>query len=181
MGLKSNRLKRINAVLNPYNGAVHYMMRSRITVPSIIAFYEELTEKYPNQTIYMIQDNWPVHYHPNVVAALEPQKWEKWFNVPPSWKDIKVKERYKKLKLSIQLVPLPTYSPWLNTIEKLGLALNKDIIHHHSYTDQFQKLTENIQHFLDQYKKGSEQLLKFVGLKCENGIYQKTINKQKIK
>ena len=157
--------------MNPVEGQVHFMIRSKITVANIILFYSHLVSLYPNCTIYIIQDNWPVHFHPNVLAALVPQKYQHWMNIPDSWKNIKVKKKYQGMNLPIQLVPLPTYSPWLNPIEKLWLWLNKDVVHNHQYTDQVKELTEAVTGFLNQFDKKSPELLKFVGLKAQSGQY----------
>ena len=43
--------------------------------------------------LFLLQDNWPVHQHAELVAALRDSKFT--------------------------LVPLPTYAPWLNPMEKV--------------------------------------------------------------
>lgn len=63
-----------------------------------------------DSTIYVVVDYWPVHYHPDVLAALEPQQTPFALPTPASWSQIKPKLKYRSLNLPIQLLPLPTYA-----------------------------------------------------------------------
>ena len=113
---------RVIATLDIYTGKVVYLLRSKIGIPTLINFYKHLTEVYKNQKIYLIQDNWPIHWHPSVQAALakEDQQFCQYpIKLPISWKDVKPKKKYIGMNLNIQPVYLPTYASWLNPIEKL--------------------------------------------------------------
>ena len=115
---RSNTITRVIGALDAATGQVVTHQKTRIGVPALISFYRALVEAYPGRQIYLVQDNWPVHYHPDVLAALEPQDSPFPFLRPRSWSS-EPSPRAKQLKLPIQIVPLPTYSPWLNPIEKL--------------------------------------------------------------
>ena len=163
---------RIQAVLNPFDGRVTALQRSKITVGNLISFYKHLRQAYPHaQTIYVVLDNWPVHYHPDVLAALEPQQTVFSLKTPPSWSQIKVKARYKTLNLPIQLVPLPTYASWLNPIERLWKYLKKELIHNHSFAAQRELLTVRLETMLTDFSLGSEALLSYCGLLNPTGMY----------
>ena len=96
------------------------LQRNKITIAALVGFYQQLRQAYPlAQTIYVVLDNWPVHYHPDVLAALQPQQTPFPLKTPASWSHVKPKARYKTLNLPIQLIPLPTYASWLNPIEGL--------------------------------------------------------------
>ena len=61
----------------------------------LIAMSERLDAAYPDaERVLVVQDNWSVHRHADVLAALG-----RWPRIEPVW--------------------LPTYAPWLNPIEKL--------------------------------------------------------------
>ena len=55
-------------------------------------------------------DNWPVHFHPNVLAYLQPQHFPWPPYVPPHWT---ASRRPQVTDLAIELLGLPTYASWL--------------------------------------------------------------------
>lgn len=66
------------ATVDALTGRVLSLQRSKIRVKASVDFYQRITEVYANrETIYIVQDNWPIHLHPDVLAALRPQqlKW----------------------------------------------------------------------------------------------------------
>lgn len=165
---------RIQAALNPVDGRVTALQRSKITVGNLVSFYQQLQQAYPcAQTIYVVLDNWPVHYHPDVLAALEPQQTPFPLNTPPSWG--KVKARYKTLNLPIQLVPLPTYASWLNPIERLWKYLKKELIHNHVFAAQSELLKARLEAMLGSFSLGSKALLSYCGLLNPKGIYAQAL------
>src|SRR5262249_33690573 len=83
--------------------------------------------------LYVIQNNWSIHRHPDVLEALKG-----WPQIEPVW--------------------LPTYAPWLNPIEKLRRWLRQDVLNLHRLTDDWQALRERVRAFLDQFKDGSQRL-----------------------
>lgn len=165
---KSNTVTRIVGALNALTGGVFYRRASKITVGFLVAFYRALCQAYPGaERIYVIQDNWPVHTHPDLLVALEPQetRWP-WYR-PPNWPtepSTTAIRRWGALKLPVQIVPLPTYASWCNPIEKLWRKLRQDVTHLHRWADDLETLRTEIDRFLDQFTNASLELLRYVGL-----------------
>lgn len=115
----------------------------------------------------MIQDNWPIHLHADVLAALEPQESPYLGQVPKNWPAIpslKAQRRWRDWNLPIQLIPLPTYASWLNPIEKLWRWMRQEIIHHHRLAHDLAGFRQEIDHFLGKFAVPSPDLLRYVGL-----------------
>jgi len=80
--------------LKALTGQVNYLDGYIVGRQQVRAFSTQLDHVYPvADLLYVIQDNWNIHPHPDVLTALE---------------------RYPRLKP----VWLPTYAPWLNPIEE---------------------------------------------------------------
>lgn len=161
--VKSNATTRVIGTLDAYTGRVVARQRTKIDVPALIRFYQQLVDTYPGQRIYLVQDNWPVHFHPDVLAALEPQTSPFPFYRPPSWR-AEASSQAKRLNLPIQLVTLPTYSPWTNPIEKLWRWLKQEVLHLHRHADDLPALRDLVLDFLDRFQDDSPDLLHYVGL-----------------
>lgn len=170
LSAKSNTQWRITAALDVFTGRVIYKQASKITVKTLIDFYQHICEVFSNEPIGLVQDNWPVHFHPDILAALEPQKFHHWFRYPSNWPK-QPSKKAKRLNLPIQLLPLPTYASWCNPIEKLWRWIKQDILHLHRYAEKWSELKELVSQFLDQFTHGSEKLLRYVGLMKPDGIY----------
>ena len=137
-----NTQTRLVAVLNALTGQVTYLQRSKIGAEALALFYAQICLAYPEATkIYVAQDNWPVHKLDLVYQALQLQR------VTPLF--------------------LPTYASWLNPIEKLWRWLKQDVLHLHRLASQLQELRQQVLAFLDQFKNGSDDLLRYVGLLSE--------------
>ena len=89
-------------------------------------------------SIFVIWDNWPVHYQQDVLA--------------------------KASELNIQLLWLPTYAPWTNPIEKLWRWLKQSVLHNHQLAEHFEVLKEQARTFLNRFAEDSPDLLRYVGL-----------------
>ena len=172
------RTYRIAGCLDALTGQVTAIQRTTISVSNIVMLFQDVVKAYPNaETIYVIMDNWPVHYHPDVLAALQKKQNSPFaFPTPKSWKDIKPKKKFLNLNLPIQIVSLPTYASWLNPIEKLWKLLKKDFIHNHMYAHRFKELTENIQEQLIKLCSPNLVLLRYCGLLNKDGIFAKCLN-----
>lgn len=141
----ANTKARITAALNALTGQVIYRQRSKVGVKALIDFYVQIRAAYPHvQRIYLVEDNWPVHYHPAVLEAAE--------------------------KNNLTLLFLPTYASWLNPIEKLWRWLRQDILHNHTHCATFKQLRREVLEFLDQFAQGSLELLYYTGLLSENEL-----------
>jgi len=139
-GESKNRQWRIIGVLNALTGQVNYLDNYIVGRHKVIEMYQYLDCVYDSaKEIYVAQDNWSIHKHPDVVAALE--------DLP-----------------KIQPVWLPTYSPWLNPIEKLWRWLRCDVLKMHRLASDWQQLRNRVNSFLNQFAHGSRQLLHYVGL-----------------
>jgi transposase len=135
-----NRQQRVIGALNALTGQVDYMDNYIVGRQQLCQFYHRLAEAYPSaERVYVVQDNWSVHRHPDVTAALT--QWPRW---EPVW--------------------LPTYAPWLNPIEKLWRWLRHDILKLHRLADDWHALRARVNAFLDQFAAGSPDLLRYVGL-----------------
>lgn len=137
---QNNRQWRIIGALNALTGQVDYLDDYIVGRQKVIAMYHHLDEAYAKaKRIYVIQDNWSIHTHPDVLDVLTDLP-----RIKPVW--------------------LPTYSPWLNPIEKLWRWLRQDVLKMHRLADDWDELRRRVNAFLDQFAAGSQDLLGYVGL-----------------
>ena len=168
---RSNCAYRVVGALDAYCGRVMYMQKETITLRTLEHFYQHICATYPHaKTIYMAQDNWPVHFHPDVLATLEPQRFPWPLHVPGNW-PTEPTPRAHRLNLPIQILPLPTYAPWTNPIEKLWRWLRQEELHLHRYADRWDELKGLVGNFLDRFRHGSQALLQYVGLTINSHQY----------
>lgn len=150
--------------LNAVTGQVTYQQRSKIGLKVLSDFYALIRADYPAaEVIYVAQDNWPVHVHPDVLARLEAQQSPFWPNVPDNW-PAEPSARAVKDNLPIQLLFLPTYASWLNPIEKLWRWVRQKVIHLHRQSNDWIGLKQSVLDFMSQFMDGSDELLRYVGL-----------------
>ena len=172
LAIGGERSWRIAGAVDAFSGRFTSIQRGKITVPAFVEFLRRVAAQYPGVgPNYLVVDNWPVHFHPDVIEALQEQQCPYPFQLPPSWRDIKPSGKYKGEDLPIQLVPLPTYSPWLNPSEKIWRWLKKDLLHNHSFANDFKELKVKVEEFLQPLNSPSIQTLSLVGLLKPNGIY----------
>lgn len=70
----ANTWFRIGTTLDHFTGRVVYRQRSSFNVRYLSNFYADVVAAYPDaETIYVVLDNWPMHFHPDVLARLRPQ------------------------------------------------------------------------------------------------------------
>ena len=63
----------------------------------------------------------------------------------------------------VEIVPLPTYSPWLNKIEKVWKLTKQEVTHAHPWSDNFIEFRKQVRnHFLTLEKRPME-VLRYVG------------------
>jgi transposase len=136
----NNQQWRTIGALNALTGQVDYLDNYIVGRRQVIKFYGQLAQRYPwAQTVYLIQDNWNIHRHPDVQQALA------------DWPQL-------------QPLGLPTYSPWLNPIEKLWRWLRQDVLRLHRWVSDWPAVRQKVRDFLDQFQHGADQLLQYVGL-----------------
>jgi len=138
----NNQQWRTIGALNALTGQVNYLDGYIVGRQQVIQFYSRLDRAYPKtvELIYVIQDNWNIHTHPDVLTALADYP-----RITPVW--------------------LPTYAPWLNPIEKLWRWLRHDILNMHRWVEDWPQVKHRVHEFLDQFAHGSAALLRYVGLK----------------
>lgn len=134
-----NDLRRVVVALDVVTGRVISEQWPKVGVRRLAAFYQLIRRHYPAaQTIHLIQDNWPIHFYPQVERAAAEAK--------------------------VEMVRLPTYAPWLNPVEKLWRKLRQEVLHLHRLSDDWQTLQERVRTFFETFADGSQALLRYVGL-----------------
>jgi transposase len=170
---KSDTQFRGIGALNAVTGQVTYHQTSKSNIRQLTVFYDMILKDYPNlETIYMVQDNWPVHYHPDLLIHLQPQHFPFPIHAPGNWPkepSLKAKREEQKRsekheKLPIKILQLPTYASWANPIEKLWRWVRQSVIHLHRLSDKWDRLKQRIGDFILSFRKGSNELLRYVGL-----------------
>lgn len=150
--------------LNAITGQVTYRQSWKVGIKQLTQFYDAIVADYPRAiTIYMVQDNWPIHFHPDVLAYLQPQDFEFPVRVSSRWSD-KPSPKAKIGNLPIKIVQMPTYASWANPIEKLWKWVRQTVIHLHRLSDDWSTLKQRIWDFILPFKRGSDELLRYVGL-----------------
>jgi DDE superfamily endonuclease len=138
-GLHSNTARRIAGCLDAITGQLFAWQRAHFDRHTLIRFFAEVAAAYPQaERITIVLDNWPVHFHPDVLRAAA--------------------------ELRLWLVDLPTYSPWLNPIEKVWRKLYQEVLHLHRWSMHWEQLQQAVQAWLDQYRRPAPDLLRYVGL-----------------
>jgi len=159
---------RVVAALDQHDGRVIAWQGSKVGIAQLVRFYQQLRTAYPQaERLYVILDNWPIHYHPDVLVALEPQEasWPRRLSASwPTTPTAKARARWGDLQLPIQLFALPTYASWENPIEKLWRWGKQDVLHLHRFVDRLDELRQTFLDFLAQFAHGSQALLRYVGL-----------------
>lgn len=171
LGLRTNSRQRIIGVLHPFSGAVYAEQHYRTGIKEITTFYQHVCQLYPQaRVIYLVQDNWPMHLHPDVLAALQPQQIRWPYRLPARWSKITPRP-WTGPPLPMQLLLLPTYASWTNPIEKLWRLLRQEVLHLHRFQDDWKGLQERVGAFLQQFAQGSAKLLRYVGLSVPQKLY----------
>lgn len=168
MGAISNRLTRVVGTLDAFTGKVVFRQATKVGVSTLVKFYEQVVEAYPNaRRIWMVQDNSFVHFHPDLMVALEAQENPFPFHLPKSWPtepSARAAKKWRERKLPIQLVTLPTSASWCNPIEKLWRKAKQEKLHLHRSGNALKALREEMIAFFEQFANGSADLLRYTGL-----------------
>jgi hypothetical protein len=142
----NNQQWRVVGALNALTGRVDYLDNYMVGRRQVVQFYRKLDAVYSTvPRVYVVQDNWSIHQHEDVVAALRGLP-----RVEPVW--------------------LPRYAPWLNPIEKLWRWLRQDQLYVHRLAHDWVTLRKRVNTFLDQFAAGSHDLLRYVGLLGEGKL-----------
>lgn len=142
-GFQPNKAGRIIGGVNAVTGEISYRIVKRTTVKELIKFFNLQPKLYPHaKKIFIILDNWPVHFNKKVLDA---------------------KDKYPK----VEFVPLPTYSPWLNKIERLWLFIKKTISYMHPYGDKLPEHMKALEIVLKKLTNEKEFIKQYLGLRNE--------------
>lgn len=140
--------RRIVGGVNAWQGQVTYLDAESITGAVFGQFLQYVHQAYPEaERITVVVDNWPTHEAKAVRKTLA--------QLP-----------------TLELLFLPTYSPWLNPIEKLWDWLKEAVLRMHSLAGRWSALKDEVSDFLDQFADGSTKLLRRVGLAGDGKLAQ---------
>lgn len=134
----ANSRYRVAGAINVATGQLTWLGHAKMGVVNLKRFLAKLRRTYPAQRLILIWDNWPTHLHAEVLA--------------------------KAAALAIELLWLPTYAPWTNPSEKVWRWLKQDLLHHHGLAERWAELKQQVQGWLDRFRHGSDELLRYVGL-----------------
>ncbi len=102
-------------------------------------FFRRLRQVYgPSKKLFLIWDNWPVHAHERLQKVARQER--------------------------IEVVFLPTYSPWLNPIEKVWKKLEEEVLRLHRKSRDWEGLKQEVWEFFLPFRTPSRELLRYVGL-----------------
>lgn len=136
---RANTVMRVLGVLDAWSGKVQAWEYGKISADRLARCWREAARAYPQaKKIYLVIDNWPVHFHEKVLKALA--------------QDARV-----------QLLALPTYSPWLNNIEKLWRWVKQKVSHAHPWSDDFLTFRQEVMNELTACS-GLQSLRNYCGL-----------------
>lgn len=135
----SNSCVRAAIALDPVHGYLHHKMSWSFRAPTIGNFYRFLSQTHPQADhIYLVMDNWPVHSHPK------------------AWKGITDDPR-------LEVLWLPTYSPWLNPAEKVWKYTRQQLTHMHGFADNLTELKARISQTLSNAATDPSAMLRYTG------------------
>jgi hypothetical protein len=142
-GWGANTARRVAGCLDAATGRLFAWQRAHFDRATLRRFFAEVEAAYPQATqLFVLLDNWPVHFHPDLLQDLRGSK--------------------------LTLVRLPTYAPWTNPIEKVWRKLYAEVLHLHRRVRDWEALQREVQTWLDQWREPSPTLLRYTGLACSD-------------
>ena len=117
---RKNTLVRVAGTIEAVTGTTCFREAPKFTVDELLRFYRQLLTHYADRTmIYLVQDNWPVHFHGRV-------------------------QEFLLQHAQLQVLRLPTYAPRLNPVEKTWKWVRQHFSHAHPYSDDFLRFREQL-------------------------------------
>ncbi len=170
------RTRRIAGLLDVRTGAVISEVRQATSVACLVRLLERACERAEEQRgrrgIIVVWDNWPVHFHHDVLGRLVPQATPFALPVPRSWRECRPRPATAAAaKLDVQLCPLPTYASWLNPIEKVWKRHKADHYHGHNRGEDFGGFDELVRGVMAEADAPDDGMLEYCGLLGEGNIY----------
>jgi DDE superfamily endonuclease len=139
-GHRKDRKRRVVAALGALTGRLTSWRGDKAGVDELLRFYRRLGEGYPEAgVIYVAQDNWPVHFHPRLLAGLAGTR--------------------------LRLLRLPTYAPWTNPAEKVWRKLKQEVLHQHGFGDDRAGLQAEVGGWLERARADPAGLRRYTGLR----------------
>lgn len=143
-GHQSNRKRRVIGALDAISGRLLSWQGSKAGVHELKRFYDQIGAAYAEaETIYVAQDNWPVHFLPSLLQHVQ--------------------------KRRLQLLRLPTYAPWTNPIEKVWRKLRQELLRMHDWIDDWLGLQAAVGQWLREAGDDPEGLRRYTGLRRRRG------------
>jgi hypothetical protein len=137
-GLRRDQTRRAAACVDAITGQVVVWQRRHFDRGTLARFFRAVAAAYPaHERVVVALDNWPVHFHPDLLAALPPR---------------------------LELLPLPTYAPWTNPVEDLWRGLFADVLHHHGFGDDWDGLRTETDAWFAARQADPAAVLHLVGL-----------------
>jgi transposase len=137
---RKNTLVRLAGCLNAHTGETHYHQAPKISVPELLRSYRKILKEYPHALMtYLIQDNWPVHDHPDVQQFLADNP-------------------------RLVVLRLPTYAPRLNPIEKVWRWIRQTLCHAHPFCDDFREFKAHLQAACHEAQTIPETIQRYCGI-----------------
>ena len=124
--------------VNYYTGETVVLFRRRKRRREIAELLQALLDKHPTQTIYVAWDNCHTHEADEVEAVL------------------------RSAAGRLVLLSLPTYSPWLNPIERLWRHFRREVTHCELF-QTVKLLLQAAQRFFDRYNHCPSAVLSVIG------------------
>ncbi len=135
----ANTKRRIVAALDAHSGEVCSLTRKVLGRAALGSFLAQLRRWVgAHVRLVLVWDNWPVHLHPDVLAAAQAQQ--------------------------IEVLYTPTYAPWTNPVEKLWKKLRHDVLHLHRWSHAWSELRRQVEVYLAALQHPNPDLLRYVGL-----------------
>lgn len=144
---RANTRRRIVSALDACTGQVYSDSASEMGIRGLCRFLRHLRERLgPHRRIMLVWDNWPVHYHEEVLGVAAQQR--------------------------IELLHTPTYAPWTNPIEKFWNRLKEQVpLRMHRLSQEWGALREKVEGFLKEHDAPCPDLLRHVGLEIRQEVH----------
>jgi len=156
--------RHVVAAIAAERGTLSWHQTSSVDRHTMGELYAHLATLEPEvERVWVALDNWPVHFHVDILERLEPQMWPWTFRSPPNWPDASEAAQHPG-ELPVQLVPFPVYASWLNPVERLWRQLKRQVLSLHREALHPERLVEHVEAFLKAREKAPDQVLREVGL-----------------
>lgn len=113
--------------------------------------------------IFIALDNWPVHFHPDVLAPVPPHAFPWPPTLPAKWPTTAA-PTIKRRDWPIQRLCWPISAAWLTPVETLWRWLRQKGRHLHRGADAWDTLKQRVAAFFEPFRHGSTEVLRYVGL-----------------